>query len=372
VSPLISPLVAYYRGYCRQLLGQNPASDYRDAAMLPTRYIFPFRPSSFQVLNAALQANASDATAHLLLGRLLLNRLLTDEAIAEWQKARALHPSNAELYRDLAKALVELKKDPTSALAVVKEGLKAAPQDSGLRTLSDSVTGSPAPVTAPPATGATPLEIAQAAQLLAAGGKPIEGARLFDPRVFSAEKQPNEVRRAYIEVQLQGLVVQAGSESCAAAIRQLDSLGGEDTKLAFTFNGFNAFMNAPHFEYYSALLEAGCGEEKSAKKRWAKLAKTNLPISSPEYVYPLMAAWKLNPEEAKPRISAALATVQAALEKNGGLQPQLLFFEGMLLRAAGQATEAANRLQSVAKDNRDNWVQYLATLGLRESLQAIK
>jgi len=234
--------------------------------------------------------------------------------------------------------------------------------------LSERVTASPAPVAPLPSAGATPVEIAQNALLVAVGGKPADGAKMFDPHVFTAGKQPDDVRRAYIEIQLLGLLLQSGSNSCAALIGQLDHLGGEDPDLAFTLNGFNGFMNAPHFQYYSAMLEAACGEEKSAKKHWAKLGKASAPLSSPEYVYPLMAAWRANPEEAKPKIAAALASVQAALPGDS----RLLFFEGMLLRANGQAQEAAARLQEVAKDTKDNWIRYLATLGLRESLQAIK
>ncbi len=101
VPPGASPLLAYYRAYCRSRLGQVSAAerdaDLREASAESTRYVFPFRSSSFAVLTAAIESNPSDATAHFLLGRLLLSRQMTDDAIAEWRKAQALKPPPPEL-----------------------------------------------------------------------------------------------------------------------------------------------------------------------------------------------------------------------------------------------------------------------------------
>src|ERR1035437_3160580 len=40
-APQNHPLVAYYRGYCRQQLGHSPAEDYSAAARLSTDFVFP-------------------------------------------------------------------------------------------------------------------------------------------------------------------------------------------------------------------------------------------------------------------------------------------------------------------------------------------
>ena len=80
---------------------------------------------------------------------------------------------------------------------------------------------------------------------------------VFDPNVFTEEKQPDEVRRAYVEVQLQSLIEQTRSGQCPAVIDRLDKLGNEDPNLAFLTidSGFPlaeleaAFRAGKPFEY---------------------------------------------------------------------------------------------------------------------------
>jgi len=64
VLPQNHPLVAYYRGYCREQVGVSGADDYGAASTLSTRYVFPSRSGSLAVLQAALRRNPSDGTAH--------------------------------------------------------------------------------------------------------------------------------------------------------------------------------------------------------------------------------------------------------------------------------------------------------------------
>jgi len=64
------PLIAYYRGYCQEKLGHSGAGDFNAAAKLSTDYVFPSRAEDLQVLTAALNSNAQDASAHYLLGAL--------------------------------------------------------------------------------------------------------------------------------------------------------------------------------------------------------------------------------------------------------------------------------------------------------------
>ena len=85
-----SPLMAYYRAYCREQLHQPP----RTIWLLPRAPQPPTRSRTgrarFPVLQYALKSNPSDANAHFLLGRLFLHRLQVDEAVAEWQKVRSI------------------------------------------------------------------------------------------------------------------------------------------------------------------------------------------------------------------------------------------------------------------------------------------
>ena len=180
-------------------------------------------------------------------------------------------------------------------------------------------------------------------------GKVSEAAGLFDPKVFTAEKQSDEVRRAYIEVQLQKLL--AGSvnpDQCPVVLNAIENLGEEDKSLPFTFHSFGSFIKAAHFQYYLAIVEANCGQQKNARKRLEKVSRMKESLPSAEVAFPLLAAAKLNPLEAKPRIGAALESVRASLPRpRANRASPCCYVEAMLLHAAGQEPQAGQRLQEV-------------------------
>ena len=123
LAPQDHPLIGYYRGYCRERAGGSGQADYRAAAALSTRYVFPSRASTFPVLKAALAADPSDATAHFLLGSLLLSGGRSDEAIAEWQQTRGLNPRLPVLHRNLGLTLLHARNDAKGALEMFLEGM---------------------------------------------------------------------------------------------------------------------------------------------------------------------------------------------------------------------------------------------------------
>lgn len=374
LPPHLNPLFFYYRAYCRARLGQNPSEDLKAAGGSSTRYAFPFRPSSIAVLKQALRANPSDAQARLLLGRAFLHSLMVDEAIAEWQAAGSLNPRLPELHRDLGKALIGPKKDPVVGLIVLKEGLALDPENPELRAELKRAGFAPLIAAAPDKAGSpadrppsSPAEIASAAMLEAASGSADQAARRFDGRVFSAERQPDEVRKAYIEVQLRRLAAGASAGRCSDMADRLDRLGEEDRNLPFTFHGFRDFMKAPHFQYYLANIEESCRDNKNARKRWTKISAMNASLPSPEFVFPLLAGWRLNAEGAVPRLAAGLESVRAALANaQGASRLPLMFAEAVLLRVQGESKRAALQLQEVVKASQDVNLRYLAVLQLNE------
>lgn len=135
IPAVLHPMVVYYRAFFRARMGQDATEDLRTAAAGSTRYVFPNRWSSVAVLEGALKANPSDAHARLLLGRLFLNQMEVDEAIAQWQEARKLNTAFPELDRDLGQVLTEVKKCP-NATRVAGEGR------SEVQTTSDLLCGS--------------------------------------------------------------------------------------------------------------------------------------------------------------------------------------------------------------------------------------
>src|SRR5712664_2477011 len=129
VIPQKNPLVAYFRGYCRERLGEPGANDYLQASRLSTVNIFPNTIEDQQALKAAIRANENDATAHYLLGTWYFARQKTEEDIGEWKKARELNPRIPVLEASLGLALLHVKKDFAGALKVFAEGIRNDPSN---------------------------------------------------------------------------------------------------------------------------------------------------------------------------------------------------------------------------------------------------
>src|SRR4029077_18452725 len=123
LAPNEDPMVAYYRGYCREKLGQSATGDFITAAKLSTSYVFPSRAEDMQVLTAALNVNPHDASAHYLFGTLYFSKGVTDQALAEWEQARKLNPQIPVLHASFGRALLRAKDNPEQALTVFQEGL---------------------------------------------------------------------------------------------------------------------------------------------------------------------------------------------------------------------------------------------------------
>ncbi|HEY1205754.1 MAG: DUF5107 domain-containing protein [Bryobacteraceae bacterium] len=367
VAPQADPLVAYYRAFCRLKLGQDPGADFKTAGTLSTRYIFPSRASSYPVLKAAVAHNEADAVAHALLGDLYFYSLETDQAIAEWRKALALEPNLPALHRNLGRALLDVKKDPVAALSVLQEGRRLDPED---REIEEALTrlGKALPAAASPREMELPAEAAGplADRALVRSALDPDGAKaLFTADNFPTDKQPDEVRRAYIEVELQRLLVRARGGQCSEALAGLWTLGAEDKSLAFTFYGFGAFIKSPHFQYLMAETESACGAGKAARKRWEKIGRASQPTDSIDYAFPLLASQRLGERDAQRNIAAAVQALRSRMPADGS-RLDLIFAQGVLELAAGHSEEGAALLRKSAQAA-DPLVRYLSLVTLRDS-----
>jgi tetratricopeptide (TPR) repeat protein len=367
VLPQEHPLVAYYRGFCRLKLGGDPGADFQAAGALSTRYIFPSRASSYPVLKAALAHNDADAVAHALLGNLYFHSLETDQAIAEWRKAFALKPELPALCRNLGRALLDIKGDSAAAFPVLLTGRRLDPEN---REIADALSrmGRTMPVAGSPRDAAL-SQVAGSALANRALVRSVldpDGARgLFTADNFPKEKQPAEVRRAYVEVQLQDLLVKARARKCGEALALMEKLGAEDPGLGFTLYGFGAFMKPAHFQYYLGVIENACGAGKAAQKRWSKLSKASEPEGSIDYVFPLLAARRLGEDGVQSKIAAAVQAMRSNTPADGS-RMDLIFAQGMLHLAAGHREEGSALLQKSATAA-DPLIQYLSLVALRDS-----
>ncbi len=380
VPPAKSPMVAYYRAWCKEQLHQPAADDLSQAAHLAAAYAFPYLPLTPAVLQYALKANPSDATAHYLLGRYLMQGLEVEEAIAEWTKARSLPDAPKGLDDELARARQGSARDLLARNGGLKDllaprPLPVPPNNTARVEVPPSVVSAPAvsggaASQPPPPTPAMqdPVSVASSAMIRASVADN-SAFSAFDPKVFKEERQPEEVRRAYIEVQLQKLVAASVvPKLCENVLKDVGTLGDEDKNLPFTFHGFGGYMKAAHFQYYLGIAEANCQDQKSARRRWARVSKMKETLPSVEFVFPLLASARIDPGEVSTRAEASLQTVSAALKKaDAGARAPLLYLAGMLLHITGQDAEAADKLREAAESAAtDPAVEYLARLGLRE------
>ena len=369
VAPQANPLVAYYRGFCRLRLGQDPGADFKAAGTLSTRYIFPSRASSYEVLKAAVASSDTDAVAHALLGDLYFSSLHADKAIAEWRKALALNPGLPSLRRNLGRAFLDVKGDPGTALPVLLEARRLDPED---RQISEALIrlgkALPAGVSQrdlelPAEAGARLSDHALVRSVLDPDG----AKALFTATNFPQDRQPDGVRRAYIEVELQYLLARARSGRCREAMAGLWTLGAESKRLPFTFYGFGTFISSPHFQYIMAETENACGAGKDAQKRWSKIGRASQPIDSIDYAFPLLANRRLGQNDAQRNIADAIQALRSKIPTDGS-RMDLVFTQGMLQLAAGQTQEGTSLLQQSTKAA-DPLVRYLSLVTLRDAVR---
>ena len=389
--PQENPLVAYFRGYCRQKMGQDARGDFSQASSLPALYVFPHRAVEFKILAAALGQNEADGLAHALLGDLYFDSYRPMEAIAEWKKALALKPELPALHRNLGRALWEFAHDPVAAAPLLLEGQRLTPQDGEFEwALSQIKVPTLAAAAAAPATKAAPaadpaVDPAAATRTLSAdaGGtgagtvamakgniaetallrsvKDAEwAARQFNATAFPKERQPDDVRRDYLEVQLQRVLAQARGGHCPEALAGLDTLGQVDEALPFTFSKFSGFIKQAHFQYYLGVVESTCGEVKAAQRRWGRVSKSSEPANSTDSVFVYLAAKRLGEGDAGVRIEAALAEA-----KKTAPEAQRSFVQGGLLVAAGKVEEG-NALLEKAAESGEPLLQYMSLSLLAE------
>ncbi len=268
------PMVAYYRAYCREKLGQSAVADQKAAEKLPTNYVFPNRATDLEVLRAALHLNSEDATAHYLLGTLYFSRGLAQPALAEWEQARRLNPHIPVLHASLGLALLHTKDNPEQALTVFREGLRSDPQNVQLYTGIDqalSILQSPAKDRAHaleryPDGADMPSKLVYELILnLAESGEFDQSAALFRNRFFPREEGGTNVRQVWLEVQVQHAISLAQSARCSEATNIVDTLAALVPDLPFTRDGLQPFLRSARFSYLIGNIYQRCGVTEKSK-----------------------------------------------------------------------------------------------------------
>jgi tetratricopeptide (TPR) repeat protein len=349
------PLVAYYRGYCAEKAGRSGREDFALASRQSTRYVFPNRPESLAVLRRAIESNPQDATAHFLLGSLLLSGGQSDAAIGEWEKARALDPKLPVLHRNIGFTQLYAGGAAKDALRVFEEGMGSDPTnvelyqgaDQALSLLGRGPEERIAALRRYPETPLPSTLVHKLALALTDAGRFAEAEALFPGRFFPREEFGTNVRQVYLEVKLRQAFALAHEGRKADAAALAATFGRPVPGLDFTKDGMKAFVDVPRFQYYCGELQALLGDDAAARAHWAR-AVAGRDFRQTAFAY--RAAKRLGQAgetEWRPRLETALAEADLYLFRGGHYPAIATCARGMLLRALGRRSEGDEVLRRV-------------------------
>jgi len=117
-APADDPMALYYRGWCRDQLGEAALalSAFEEAARMPPDYCFPNRLECIAALTTAMRLNPADATAPYYLGNFWYAHRQYEDAIGCWESALTIDDTQATAHRNLGLALMNKRGDSDRAL----------------------------------------------------------------------------------------------------------------------------------------------------------------------------------------------------------------------------------------------------------------
>ena len=357
VSPADDPLVAYYRGYVRQRLGQSGDADFRQASALPSTYVFPHRASTFEVLRAALKANPADGHALFFLGSLHFADGMLDDAIADWTQAATIAPDTPTLHRNLGRALLHAGR-AESAIDVLTRGTRFDTRNVDLYLALDaalSVNGAPvgervAALERYPSQADMPPALAlRLALARAERGDSVDD--LFRGRYFPAEEGGTTPERILVAARSLGARAAADANRCDAALATVDGVSRTDPAMPFSTEALEAAASDPWMQLQLARVEGSCGRGDAARRRWTTLAPDRPDASPAQTAIAFEAASALGTAGGRPspaRLEAALSAITEVVESGDSSTPGTALYVQARLRAAlGQIAEARQSLARV-------------------------
>lgn len=128
------PLVQYYIAWLHQLLGESKKAleHLKNAADTPSDYCFPSRLEDILVLEHAASVNPKDAKAPYYLGNLLYDKDRFEEAIELWELSTQRDAGFSVVWRNLGIGYFNILNQPTKALAAFDKAVALNPTEARL------------------------------------------------------------------------------------------------------------------------------------------------------------------------------------------------------------------------------------------------
>jgi tetratricopeptide (TPR) repeat protein len=264
--PEAYPLIAYYRGYCREELHQDGTADFQAASKMSTVYAFPNRLESLDVLKSAIAANPKDANAHALLGDLYMSGGMEEAAMTEWNAARELNPAIPALLRNMGYTALYGQSSPERAIQYFQEGTKSDPQNAenylGLEQALTDAGHSPeeraAALQKYPGQNPPAKLIFQLARDLADAGQYDAAQKELATRFVSLEEGGASQLDVYLEVKLKQAHALASAHRCDEARAVIQHLSDPVPQLSLTKDALTLALKSNRVQKEIAAAQAPC------------------------------------------------------------------------------------------------------------------
>lgn len=372
VAPQNHPLVAYFRGYCREKLGESPEKDYAQAARLSTLYIFPSGVEEQRALRAAIRNNEKDATAHYLLGTWHFARGQTDAALSEWSRARELNPQIPVLQASTGLALLDLKHEFAAALNAFEEGITNDPSNTvnysgavvAMTLLGKSAAERVKVLERHPDLNRMPTPLVYELALNRAEEGNYEAAMaLFKDRFFGREEGGTNVRHVWIEVNLHRALGLARKNHCKEALAVSKAIGSPVNGLVFTQDGLSPFLDSARSQFLLGEVSLACGQKKDAEEFYRRATRAS---GASDTVWAWASARKLggyDPAKWHTRLKAALSQAESNVQTSGSAG-WWLYTAGVLQIALGEIQKGNASLREALLAPETRMSHYLSRLAL--------
>ena len=372
VAPQNHPLVGYFRGYCREQLGESPEKDYAQASLLSTVYVFPSRVEEQRALRAAIRKNDKDATAHYLLGTWHFARGQADAALSEWNRARELNPKIPVLQASTGLALLNIKHEFAAALNAFEEGIANDPPNivnySGALVAMTQIGKSAVERVKvleryPDMSRMPTLLVYELALNRAEGGDYQAALDLFKNRFFAREEGGTNVRQVWIEVNLQRALALARTNHCKQALAVSKSIGSPVSGLVFTQDGLTPFLDSARSNFLLGEVSLACGQKKDADESYGRAAGATGPT---DIVWAWASARELDGYDSakwRARLNSALSQAESSVRTNSS-PGWWLYNAGILQMALGETQKGHASLRGALLAAETRMSHHLSRLAL--------